>query len=40
MGAAMDGTMVHILEEGWKDLKESYVLDIALRRQLYLHIQE
>jgi hypothetical protein len=40
MGAAMDGTMVHIREEGWKELKVGCVFDIAQRRQYDPHIQE
>ena len=28
MGAAMDGTMIHIREEGWKELKAGCVFDI------------
>jgi hypothetical protein len=40
MGAAMDGTMVHIREEGWKELKMGCVFDIALRRQFDPHTQE
>lgn len=40
MGVAMDGTMVHIREEGWKELKVGCVFDIALRRQLDPHTQE
>jgi hypothetical protein len=40
MGAAMDGTMVHIREEGWKELKVGCVFDIALRRQFDPHTQE
>lgn len=30
MGVAMDGTMVHILEEGWKELKVGTVFEIAV----------
>lgn len=40
MGAAMDGTMVHIREEGWKELKVGCVFDIAKRRQYDPHTQE
>jgi len=31
IGAAMDGAMVHILEEGWKELKVGCVFDIEVR---------
>jgi hypothetical protein len=31
MGAAMDGAMVHILDEGWKELKVGCVFDIEVR---------
>jgi len=31
MGAAMDGAMVHILEEGWKELKVGCIFDIEVR---------
>lgn len=31
MGAAMDGTMVHIREEGWKELKVGCIFDIEKR---------
>ena len=40
MGTAMDGTMVHIRTEGWKELKVGCVFDIALRRQFDPHTQE
>jgi len=30
-GAAMDGAMVHILEEGWKELKVGCIFDIEVR---------
>jgi hypothetical protein len=40
MGAAMDGTMIHIREEGWKELKAGCVFDIAQRCQLDHHTQE
>jgi hypothetical protein len=40
MGAAMDGTMVHIREEGWKELKVGCVFDIATRRQFDPHTRE
>lgn len=40
MGAAMDGTMVHIREEGWKELKVGCVFEIAQRRQHDPHTQE
>jgi hypothetical protein len=35
MGVAMDGTMVHIRGEGWKEKKLSCVFDFAKRRQAY-----
>lgn len=31
MGVAMDGTMIHIREEGWKELKVGTVFDVAVR---------
>ncbi|MCI0527081.1 MAG: hypothetical protein L0Y56_06520, partial [Nitrospira sp.] len=31
MGAAMDGAMVHLLEEGWKELKVGCVFEIEVR---------
>jgi hypothetical protein len=31
MGAAMDGCMVYILEEGWKEMKISCIFDIVVR---------
>ena len=31
LGVAMDGAMVHILEEGWKELKVGCVFEIAVR---------
>jgi len=31
MGLAMDGFMVHILDEGWKEMKLGAVFDLALR---------
>ena len=40
MGVAMDGTMIHIRQEGWKELKAGCVFDIAQRRQLDPHTQE
>jgi hypothetical protein len=40
MGVAMDGTMVHIREEGWKELKVGCVFAIAQRRQYDPHTQE
>ena len=36
----MDGTMIHIREEGWKELKAGCVFDIASRRQMDPHTQE
>jgi hypothetical protein len=40
MGAALDGTMIHIRAEGWKELKAGFVFDIAPRRQWDPHTQE
>jgi hypothetical protein len=40
MGAAMDGTMIHIRHEGWKELKAGCVFDIAQRWQRDPHTQE
>lgn len=40
MGAAMDGTMVHIREEGWKELKTGCVFEIGSRLQFDVHTQE
>jgi hypothetical protein len=40
MGVAMDGTMVHIRGEGWKELKVGCVFDIARRRQYDPHTKE
>lgn len=40
MGAALDGTMIHIREEGWKELKVGCVFDIHPRRQFDPHTQE
>jgi len=34
MGVAMDGTMIHILEEGWKELKIGCVFDVEVRSTL------
>jgi hypothetical protein len=31
MGVAMDGFMVHVLDEGWKEMKLGAVFDLALR---------
>jgi hypothetical protein len=33
MGVAMDGTMVHIRKEGWKELKVGCVFDVEVRRE-------
>jgi len=33
MGASMDGTMIHIREEGWKELKVGCVFDIEQNNQ-------
>ena len=40
MGAAMDGTMVHIRDEGWKELKVGCVFDVAQRLHYDEHTQE
>jgi hypothetical protein len=34
MGVALDGSMVHILEEGWKEVKIGCVFDVAVRPTL------
>lgn len=34
MGAAMDGTMIHIREEGWKELKTGCLFDIEKRTEI------
>ena len=34
MGAAMDGTMVHIREEGWKELKVGSIFEVEKRKTL------
>ena len=34
MGVAMDGTMVHILGEGWKELKVGCVFEIGSRQEI------
>lgn len=31
IGAALDGAMVHILEEGWKELKVGCVFDLEIQ---------
>ncbi len=33
MGVAMDGTMIHLRQEGWKELKVGCVFDVEVRRQ-------
>jgi hypothetical protein len=40
IGAAMDGTMVHIRGEGWKELKVGCVFEITTRRQFDPHTRE
>ena len=40
MGVAMDGTMIHIREEGWKELKAGCVFDITQRQEFDAHTQE
>ena len=40
MGAAMDGTMVHIRGVNWKELKVGCVFDVAMRRQFDPHSRE
>lgn len=40
MGTAMDGTMVPIRGEGWKELKAGCVFEVAARQQLDPHTQE
>jgi len=39
MGTALDGTMIHIRAEGWKELKAGCVFDISQRWQLDPHTQ-
>ncbi len=34
MGAAMDGTMIHIREEGWKELKVGSVFEVEQRMEI------
>jgi hypothetical protein len=33
MGAGMDGTMIHVREEGWKELKVGSVFEIEKRKR-------
>ena len=33
MGLAMDGFMVHLRDEGWKEMKLGAVFELALRRE-------
>jgi hypothetical protein len=40
MGVAMDGTMIHVRQEGWKELKTGCVFDIAQRWQRDPQTQE
>jgi hypothetical protein len=40
MGVAMDGMMVHIRQEGWKELKLSAIFAIALRLGRDVHTRE
>jgi hypothetical protein len=40
MGVAMDGTMVHILAEGWKEVKVGCVFEIASRTVIDAETQE
>ena len=34
MGAAMDGTMVHVREEGWKELKVGSIFEVEKRKRI------
>lgn len=40
MGVAMDGVMVHVRQEGWKELKLGAVFDIAVRTGKDAHTNE
>jgi hypothetical protein len=40
MGAAMDGTMIHIRDEGWKEMKVGCVFDVTQRLHYDEHTQE
>lgn len=40
MGVSMDGTMLHILGEGWKELKVGCVFEIGMRTELEPQTQE
>ncbi len=40
MGAAMDGTMINIREEGWKELKAGCVFDIEKQEEIDLKTEE
>lgn len=40
MGVAMDGAMVHLREEGWKELKVGTVFDLEIRPMWDKHTQE
>jgi Uncharacterised protein family (UPF0236) len=40
MGVAMDGMMVHVRQEGWKELKVGTVFDIAVRLGKDAHTRE
>lgn len=40
MGTAMDGTLIHLRGEGWKELKVGCVFDIASRREIDPQTQE
>lgn len=40
MGVSMDGTMIHIREEGWKELKVGAVFDVAVRPTVDRHTKE
>lgn len=40
MGVSMDGTMIHIREEGWKELKVGAAFDVAVRPTIDPHTKE
>jgi hypothetical protein len=40
MGVSMDGTMIHIRQEGWKELKVGAVFDVAVRPTVDRHTKE
>lgn len=40
MGASLDGGMIHIKDEGWKELKVGVVFEVALEKRLDLRSKE